>query len=99
MKLFLLAICSFLFISIGFAQDDDRSFLRGQVLYRNAYVPNENVINTTSEFATITNDKGEFLIKVKLGDELVFTAINYQLQIVNHHRGNYSKRQVGCRSQ
>ncbi|MGB5497726.1 MAG: hypothetical protein WBM77_02220 [Maribacter sp.] len=82
MKLSLLTICSFLFISIGFAQDDDRSFLRGQVLYRNAYVPNENVINTTSEFATITNNKGEFLIKVKLGDELVFTAINYQLQIV-----------------
>ena len=82
MKLGLLAICSFLFVSIGVAQDDDRSFLRGQVLYRNAYVPNENVINTTSEFATITNDKGEFLIKVKLGDELVFTAINYQLQIV-----------------
>ena len=82
MKLVLLAICSFLFISTGFAQDDDRSYLRGQVLYRNAYVPNENVINTTSEFATITNDKGEFLIKVKLGDELVFTAINYQLQIV-----------------
>ena len=83
MKLGLLAICSFLFISISFAQDDDRNYLRGQVLYRNAYVPNENVINTTSEFATITNAKGEFLIKVKLGDELVFTAINYQLQIVN----------------
>ncbi len=83
MKLGLLVICSFLFISIGYAQDDDRNYLRGQVLYRNAYVPNENVINTTSEFATITNAKGEFLIKVKLGDELVFTAINYQLQIVN----------------
>ena len=83
MKLGLLTICSFLFISIGFAQDDDRRILRGQVLHKNSYVPNENVINTTSEFATITNDKGEFLIKVKLGDELVFTAINYQLQIVN----------------
>jgi len=82
MKLGLLVICSFLFISISYAQDDDRNYLRGQVLYRNAYVPNENVINTTSEFATITNDKGEFIIKVKLGDELVFTAINYQLQIV-----------------
>ncbi len=82
MKLGLLVICSFLFIYTGFSQDDDRNYLRGQVLYRNAYVPNENVINTTSEFATITNAKGEFLIKVKLGDELVFTAINYQLQIV-----------------
>ena len=82
MKSLLLFFSCFLFVSIGVAQDDDRSFLRGQVLYRNAYVPNENVINTTSEFATITNAKGEFLIKVKLGDELVFTAINYQLQIV-----------------
>lgn len=82
MKSVLLAICIFMFVSLGLAQDDDRNYLRGQVLYRNAYVPNENVINTTSEFATITNDKGEFLIKVKEGDELVFTAVNYQLQIV-----------------
>ncbi|NND78276.1 MAG: hypothetical protein HKN53_00085 [Maribacter sp.] len=82
MKSVLLALSIFMFVSMGHAQDDDRSYLRGQVLYRNAFVPNENVINTTSEFATITNNKGEFLIKVKVGDELVFTAVNYQLQIV-----------------
>lgn len=56
--------------------------LRGQVLYRNTNVPNENVINTTSEMATITNSKGEFAIRVKLDDELVFTAINYQLKVI-----------------
>ena len=56
--------------------------LRGQVLYRNINVPNENVINTTSERATITNDKGEFAIRVKLDDELVFTAVNYELKVV-----------------
>ena len=82
MKYFLLGLCCVLFVANGYSQDDDRSFLRGQVLYRNSYVPNENVINATSEFATITNDQGEFLIKVKLNDELVFTAINYQLRIV-----------------
>ena len=82
MKYFLLVLCTVLFISNGFSQDDDRDYLRGQVLYRNTFVPNENVINTTTQFATITNDKGEFLIKVKLGDELVFTAINYQLRVV-----------------
>ncbi|MEA1786696.1 hypothetical protein U1E44_11380 [Arenibacter sp. GZD96] len=64
------------------AQDDDRRPLRGQVLYRNIFVPNENVINTTSERATITNEDGEFLIGVKLGDELVFTSVNYQLEVV-----------------
>lgn len=64
------------------AQDGDRALLRGQVLYRNSYVPNENVINSTSERATITNDDGEFLIGVKLGDELVFTSVNYQIEVV-----------------
>jgi len=82
MKSFLLTICCFLFVSIGFSQDDDRRFLRGQVLYRNSFVPDENVINTTAQTATVTNAKGEFMIKVKLGDELVFTAVNYQLRIV-----------------
>lgn len=82
MKYILMGICCALCCISGYSQDDDRSFLRGQVLYRNSYVSNENVINATAEVATITNDRGEFLIKVKLGDELVFTAVNYQLQIV-----------------
>ena len=64
------------------AQDDDRRILRGKVLYRNVNVVNENVINTTTERATITNQRGEFAIRVKEGDELVFTSINYQIRIV-----------------
>jgi hypothetical protein len=64
------------------AQDDDRRLLRGQVLYRNSFVANENVINATSQHATITNEDGEFAIRVKVGDELVFTAVNYQLKMV-----------------
>ena len=64
------------------AQQEERTLLRAQVLYRNTNVPNENVINTTSEMATITNEKGEFAIRVKLDDELVFTAINYQLKVI-----------------
>ncbi|MBD0779857.1 hypothetical protein HPE56_18825 [Maribacter sp. ANRC-HE7] len=83
MKGFLLSVCCLLFVSAGFSQEDDgRSFLRGQVLYRNSFVPNENVINTTAQNATITNDRGEFVIRVKEGDELIFSAINYQLRVV-----------------
>jgi hypothetical protein len=78
-----LFLLSFLFYGTpGFSQDDGRRLLRGQVLYRNTNVPDENVINTTSEKATITNDKGEFAIRVKLDDELVFTALNYQLEVL-----------------
>ena len=71
-----------LFTSLGWSQDDDRVILRGKVLYRNVNVPNEEVINTTSEMATITNDNGEYQIRVKAGDELVFLALNYQREIV-----------------
>ena len=64
------------------AQDDDRRLLMGKVMYRNTSVANENVINTTAETATITNRDGQFAINVKEGDELVFTAVNYQLEIL-----------------
>ena len=79
----ILFLLFFLCVAMSYSQDDDRQYLRGQVLYRNVNVPNENVINVTTERATITNDKGEFGIMVKAGDQLVFTAINYQLKVVD----------------
>lgn len=72
-----------LFISfVGWSQDNDRVILRGKVLYRDVSVPNENVINATSEKATITNAQGEYQILVKIGDELVFSALNFKLEVV-----------------
>ncbi len=65
-----------------FAQDDGRNTLRGTVLYRNVPVPNENVINIDSENAVISNNAGEFAIRVKVGDQLAFSAVNYQLKVV-----------------
>ncbi len=64
------------------AQEETRQWLRGQVIYRGTNVVNENVINTNSQKATITDEGGRFAIEVKLGDQLVFTAVNYQLEIV-----------------
>lgn len=71
-----------LFSVYSWSQDDGRVILRGKVLYLNVNVPNENVINATSEMATITNVNGEYQIRVKVGDELVFSALNYQLELV-----------------
>lgn len=64
------------------AQDDGRNVLRGTVLYRNVPVSNENVINIDTEKAVISNDGGEFAIRVKVGDQLAFSAVNYQLKVV-----------------
>ncbi|SHJ50292.1 hypothetical protein [Pseudozobellia thermophila] len=72
-----------LFVSLmANAQDDGRHLLRGTVLYRNVPVPNENVINITTESAVISNEGGQFAINAKAGDELAFTAVNYQMEVV-----------------
>ncbi|MDC6365996.1 MULTISPECIES: carboxypeptidase-like regulatory domain-containing protein [Flavobacteriaceae] len=81
MRNFTVVVFFLIFTSISFAQDG-RKLLRGKVLYRSSNVPNENVINSTTGTATITNENGEFMIPVKFGDQLVFTAVNYQLEIV-----------------
>lgn len=82
MKNHLLFTLFFLTAFFTSAQDDGRVQLRGQVLYRGNNVVNENVINSTSEMATITNEDGQFNIRAKVGDQLVFTAVNYQLEII-----------------
>jgi len=83
MKNIIFVLAVFLSFAKSYSQEGDRQLLRGKVLYRNNSVINENVINTTSENTTITNDKGEFAISVKDGDQLVFTAVNYQLKVVS----------------
>jgi hypothetical protein len=79
---FLLTMIIFLVTQLVSGQDEGRRLLRGQVLYRNSNVPNENVINSTAELATITDENGHFAIEVKLGDHLVFTSLIYQLEFI-----------------
>ena len=82
MRYKILFLFLFLGMALSYPQDDGREYLKGQVLYRNVFVPNQNVINVQTETATITNEKGEFDIRVKVGDDLVFTAVNYQMMVV-----------------
>lgn len=82
MKIKLFVVTVFSFFLWGQAQDDGRQLLRGKVLYRGNSVVNENVINSNAETATITDEDGQFLIGVKSGDQLVFTAVNYQLKVI-----------------
>ena len=65
------------------AQEDKRTILRGTVLYQDVLVVGENVINVNSKKATITNNDGQFAIRVQVGDTLVFTALNYQFKSIS----------------
>ncbi len=64
------------------AQSDYRTWLRGKILYQNTNVVTANVVNTTTQKATISDDNGEFAIEVKIDDELVFTSLQYQIRMV-----------------
>ncbi|MEL4307848.1 carboxypeptidase-like regulatory domain-containing protein [Joostella sp. CR20] len=75
---FLLLILSPLFV----LSQENTVLLKGKVMYHNTSVSNENVINVTTEKATITNKDGEFEITVKKGDKLAFTAMNYEFKTV-----------------
>lgn len=69
-------------IFVSVAQDNGRDLLRGTVLYRDVPVPNQNVINVTTEEAVISSNNGQFAIDAKVGDDIAFTAVNYQLKMV-----------------
>lgn len=78
----ILAVILVLCVSFANGQEEERRVLMGKVVYKNIPVANEYVINSTSEKATVTNEQGEFSIEVKVGDELAFTAVNYQYKLV-----------------
>ncbi|MAW16834.1 MAG: hypothetical protein CMC24_04210 [Flavobacteriaceae bacterium] len=64
------------------AQTDYRTWLRGKILYQNQNVIAANVVNTTTREATISDNIGDFAIEVMMGDELIFTSLQYQIRIV-----------------
>jgi len=73
---------TFILISVfGFSQE--REMLRGKVMYKNIAVPNENVINATTEEVTSTDNNGEFEIIAGKGDILAFSAVNYKFKTVS----------------
>ena len=71
-----------LFASVALAQSDYRTWLRGKILYQNTNVVAANVVNSTTQKATISDDNGEFAIEVMMNDELVFTSLQYQIRMV-----------------
>ena len=75
--LVLLLLCSF----FNFGQES-RTLLKGRLLYRNSNVIAANVINNTAQSNTITDGAGGFEISVRVGDELVFSSVQYKIRSV-----------------
>ncbi len=80
MKYFFNFLIFFFIYNFSFSQSDYRTWIKGKVLYRDSNVISANVVNNTSQEATITNQDGEFEIKVKLNDRLLFSSVQYQIR-------------------
>lgn len=65
---------------IAFAQD--RTPIKGRLIYRNVNVVAANVVNITAQINTITDGEGAFEIPVKTGDEVVFSSVQYMIRTV-----------------
>ena len=72
--IFLLLVSNLVF------SQDERTWIRGKVLYKNINVVSANVVNNTSGQATTTNEDGEFEMKVRLNDRLVFSSVQYEIR-------------------
>ncbi len=56
--------------------------IKGKLLYRNINVVAANVVNNTAQINTITDADGEFEIDVALGDEVLFSSVQYLIRTV-----------------
>jgi len=81
MRLLLFIGCLWICNSVH-AQQDYRTWLRGKVLYQDNNVVAANVLNTTSQEATITDENGNFAIEVQLNDELIFSSLQYEIRAI-----------------
>jgi len=59
-----------------------RKPIKGKLLYKNTNVIAANVINNSAQINTITDDAGEFEIPVALGDEVIFSSLQYRIRAV-----------------
>lgn len=60
----------------------ERKLIKGQLIYRNLNVVAANVVNNTAQLNTITDAEGAFEIPVALGDEVVFSSVQYLIRTV-----------------
>ena len=72
----------------------DRRPLKGQLLYKNTKVVAANVVNNTAQTNTITDSEGAFEIDVQLGDEIIFSSVQYRIRSVKITEDILSKNRL-----
>ncbi|WP_281631238.1 carboxypeptidase-like regulatory domain-containing protein [Flavobacterium luteolum] len=69
-----------LFVQFTFGQKNDLRQLVGKVVEHSTPIEGVNIINNTTQAATVSDSEGNFLLMAKEGDVLVFSAVNLEPQ-------------------
>lgn len=66
------------FVQISFGQKNDSKQLVGKVVEQSTPIEGVNIINNTTQVATVSDVEGNFSIAVREGEVLVFSAVNLE---------------------
>ena len=78
-KVVIFILLSFSFVAFS---QEKRTILRGKLMYRNSNVIAANVINNSNQNNTITDTNGEFEILAGVGDEIIFSSVEFKIRTV-----------------
>jgi len=78
MKLRLTNLLVFIFLVTNAFCQEKYTVITGKIFSFNNAVSNVNIINLNNSSGTISNDNGEFEIRVHLNDTLLFSSIQYE---------------------
>jgi len=78
MNLRLTNLLIFVFLAINTYSQEKQTVITGKIFSFNNAVSNVNIINLNNSLGTISNDNGEFEIRVHLNDTLLFSSIQYE---------------------
>ena len=78
-KIVIFILLSFSFVAFS---QEKRVILRGKLMYRNSNVVAANVINNSNQNNTITDTNGEFEILAGVGDEIIFSSVEFKIRTV-----------------
>ena len=73
-----LQLVLFFLVQVTFGQTEKIQEIRGKISADSVLVDRVNVVNLNTEKATVSDAKGFFVLPVKIGDIIVFTAVNLE---------------------
>ena len=84
----------FLFFTTLLVSQEKRKVIKGNISYKNKPVSDVHIVNKNTNIGTITNKNGFFEIPVKLGDSLLISHLNYEIDTIKISKTHILKKKI-----